>query len=126
MVDVQVGYAGVRVVARLSIRRRKTVSAYREAGRTVVAIPSWFTRAEEDTWVRRMLARLAASDRRRSPDGEELTRRAETLARQYLDERAIPASIRWTADQNTRWGSRSEERRVGKECTDSMTLVTSV
>src|SRR5699024_1107706 len=77
-----------RVVVRRSSRRRKTVSAYREAGRTVVAIPSGFSRAEEDTWVRRMLARLAASDRRRRPDGEELTRRAQTLARQYLDERA--------------------------------------
>ncbi|HLS62487.1 MAG TPA: M48 family metallopeptidase [Ruania sp.] len=103
--DSQRRVDGQRVVVRRSSRRRKTVSAYREAGRTVVAIPSGFTRAEEDTWVRRMLARLAASDRRRSPDGEELTRRAETLARQYLDERAIPASIRWTADQNTRWGS---------------------
>src|SRR5699024_11949748 len=66
------------------------------AARAHCALPSFptrrssdlFTRAEEDTWVRRMLARLAASDRRRSPDGEELTRRAETLARQYLDERS--------------------------------------
>lgn len=103
--DSQRRVDGQRVVVRRSSRRRKTVSAYREAGRTVVAIPSGFSRAEEDTWVRRMLARLAASDRRRRPDGEELTRRAQTLARQYLDERAIPVSIRWTADQNTRWGS---------------------
>lgn len=103
---------GHRVVVRRSSRRRKTVSAHREAGRTIVAIPSGFTRAEEDTWVRRMLARLAATDRRRSPDGGELTRRAESLARQYLDERAVPATIRWTSNQGTRWGSCTPERRT--------------
>lgn len=103
--DSQRRVDGQRVVVRRSSRRRKTVSAYREAGCTVVAIPSAFTRAEEDTWVRRMLARLADSDRRRNPSGEELTLRAERLARQYLDERAVPASIRWTSNQDARWGS---------------------
>lgn len=103
---------GERVVVRRSGRRRKTVSAYRESGRTIVAIPSAFTRAEEDTWVRRMLARLADSDRRRSPNPEALTRRADLLARQYLDERAVPDSIRWTSNQETRWGSCTPGRRT--------------
>lgn len=96
---------GQQVVVRRSSRRHKTVSAYREAGRTVVVIPSGFTRAEEEHWIRRMLARLAATDRRRRPTGEELTARAGDLARRYLDERAVPTSVRWVDNQEERWGS---------------------
>lgn len=96
---------GQYVVVRRSHRRQKTVSAYREAGRTVVAIPSGFTRAEEERWIRRLLERLAASDRRRCPTEEELTIRAGELARRYLDERAVPTSVCWVGNQEERWGS---------------------
>ncbi len=47
------------VEVRRSRRRSRTVTAYREAGRTIVAIPAGFTRAQEREWVRRMLDRLA-------------------------------------------------------------------
>jgi len=96
---------GQQVVVRRSSRRHTTVSAYREAGRTVVAIPSGFTRAEEERWIRRMLARLAATDRRRRPTAEELTARGCDLARRYLDDRAVPSSVRWVRNQEERWGS---------------------
>ncbi|QOR71785.1 M48 family metallopeptidase [Ruania alkalisoli] len=96
---------GVTVLVRRSSRRRKTVSAYREHGRTVVAIPGRFSRAEEEAWVRRMLARLAAGDRRRCPDEDALTRRARELAERYLDERAVPTSVTWVDNQGSRWGS---------------------
>ncbi|WP_217632342.1 M48 family metallopeptidase [Ruania alba] len=96
---------GETVVVRRSARRRKTVSAFREDGCTVVSIPSRFSRAEEEHWVRRMLARLAASEGRRCPDADALTARAQELAARYLDERAAPTTVTWVSNQGSRWGS---------------------
>ena len=79
------------VEVRRSRRRRRTVSAYREDGRTVVLIPARFTKAEERQWVASMLDRLAAGDRRRSPSDEELAARAEELSRRYLV--VVPAGL---------------------------------
>ena len=93
------------VEVRRSRRRRRTVSAYREDGRTVVLIPARFTKAEERQWVTAMLDRLAAGDRRRSPSDEELTTRAEELSRRHLGGLAKPTSIRWVDNQQSRWGS---------------------
>jgi predicted metal-dependent hydrolase len=93
------------VEVRRSRRRRRTVSAYREDGRTVVLIPARFTKAEERQWVATMLDRLAAGDRRRSPSDAELTVRADELSRRYLGGLAKPVSIRWVDNQQTRWGS---------------------
>lgn len=101
---------GQQVVVRRSARRHKTVSAYRESGRTVVAIPSGFTPAEEERWIRRMLARLAATERRRCPSEAELTERAVELARRYLGERAVPVSVHWARNQEERWGSCTPSR----------------
>lgn len=93
------------VEVRRSTRRRKTVSAFREGGRTVVAIPSRFTRAEEELWVRTMVQRIAASDRRRRPSDDALARRAAELVSTYLDSSVTPASVSWVENQGGRWGS---------------------
>jgi hypothetical protein len=93
------------VEVRRSGRRRRTVSAWREDGRTVVAIPARFTRAQEREWVARMTARLDGADRRRRPSDEELTVRAAALSERYLAGRARPASVAWSARQAKRWGS---------------------
>lgn len=93
------------VEVRRSRRRRRTVTAYRENGVTVVCIPARFTRAEETVWVERMLGRLAQQDRRRRPGDADLARRAEELSTRYLDGRAHPTSVRWVANQRSRWGS---------------------
>jgi predicted metal-dependent hydrolase len=93
------------VEVRRSRRRRRTVSAYREGARTIVLIPARFTKAEERQWVTTMLDRLAAGDRRRSPSDDELASRAEELSRRYLGGVAKPTSIRWVANQQSRWGS---------------------
>jgi hypothetical protein len=97
--------AGSAVEVRRSRRRRRTVTAYRDGERTVVCIPARFSRAEEADWVERMLARLAAQDRRRRPGDGALTRRAAELSERYLDGRARPHSVRWVANQRSRWGS---------------------
>ncbi len=93
------------VDVRRSRRRLRTVTAYRENGRTVVLIPARFTPAQEHEWVTRMLARLSAQDRRRRPGDADLAARAVELSRRYLGGLAQPASVAWAGNQNTRWGS---------------------
>ncbi|MBO0899830.1 M48 family metallopeptidase [Cellulomonas sp. zg-ZUI222] len=96
---------GPAVEVRRSRRRARTVSAWREGGRTIVAIPARFTRAQEREWVGRMVDRLAAQDRRRRPSDDQLVARATELSRRYLGGRAVPSSVRWSSNQGRRWGS---------------------
>ena len=93
------------VEVRRSRRRRSTVTAYRESGRTIVLIPARFTQAQEREWVARMLERLSAQERRRRPGDEELLARAGGLSDRYLGGLARPASVTWVNNQNSRWGS---------------------
>ncbi|MCX2969629.1 M48 family metallopeptidase [Streptomyces sp. JHD 1] len=90
---------------RRSARRRRTVSAYREDGRTIVLIPERMSAADERHWVAVMLDKLAAQESRRTLARGELADRAARLSEQYLQGRARPASVRWVTNQNTRWGS---------------------
>ncbi len=104
---VAAGVCGPLVEVRRSQRRRRTVSAYREGERVVVLIPAQFSGAEEREWVDRMVARLAARERRGCTD-EELFDRAVRLAERYLPdypEANRPSSVRWVRNQNGRWGS---------------------
>jgi predicted metal-dependent hydrolase len=93
------------VEVRRSARRRRTVSAYRDGDRTVVLIPARMSAAEEQRWVTTMLEKLAAQESRRMPGDDELAARAERLAEQYLHGRAVPDTVRWVTNQNSRWGS---------------------
>jgi len=96
------------VEVRRSARRRRTVTAYREAGRTVVLIPAAFSPAEERRWVAQMVAKLQTREerRRRSLGGDdELMTRARALSAEHLDGLAEPASVRWVDNQHRRWGS---------------------
>lgn len=93
------------VEVRRSRRRKRTVTAFREGGRLVVAIPDRFTRVQEREWVRRMVAKVEASERRRRPSDERLAARAAELSRQYLGGQARPTSVTWSTRQGRRWGS---------------------
>jgi predicted metal-dependent hydrolase len=93
------------VEVRRSRRRRRTVSAYRDGGRTVVLIPASFSAAEEARWVERMLARLTAGERRRQSSDEALAARAGQLSRRYLGGHARPTSVRWVSTMGRRWAS---------------------
>ena len=83
----------------------RTVSAWREGERTIIAIPARFTRAQEKEWVHRMVTRLADQERRRRPSDVELAARAAELSARYLGGRATPTSVRWSSNQGRRWGS---------------------
>lgn len=100
------------VEVRRSRRRRRTVAAYREDGKVVVLLPERMTRAEEKTWVDTMLARLQKSEGRRRPSDETLIHRARGLNTRYLDGLAVPGSVRWVDNQNTRWGSCTPQDRA--------------
>jgi predicted metal-dependent hydrolase len=96
------------VEVRRSARRRRTVTAYRENGRTVVLIPAAFSAAEERRWVDQMVAKLQTREdrkRRNLASDEDLMTRALELSDAHLGGRAVPASIRWVDNQNRRWGS---------------------
>jgi predicted metal-dependent hydrolase len=70
-----------------------------------VLIPDRFSRDEENEWVDRMLARLAARHRG-TISNDALAARARQLATRYLPEYEIaPASVRWVSNQRSRWGS---------------------
>lgn len=93
------------VEVRRSRRRRRTVSAYRDGGRTVVLIPASFSRAEEARWVERMVARVAAGERRRATTDTDLAARAARLSERYLGGHARPSSVRWVSTMDHRWAS---------------------
>ncbi|YCK83429.1 M48 family metallopeptidase [Arthrobacter sp. D3-18] len=103
---------GAPVVVRRSARRRRTVAAFWEDGKAVVAIPASFTQSQEREWVRRMLAKLKKQGERQTGAGgrrpatdQALAKHAEHLSKTYLGGRAVPTSVRWVANQNSRWGS---------------------
>jgi predicted metal-dependent hydrolase len=93
------------VEVRRSHRRTRTVSAYRKDGKVIVMIPARFTRAEEAEWVDTMLGKLARSEQRGRRTDDQLMRRARELAREYLDAKVQPVSVRWVSNMTQRWGS---------------------
>ncbi|RNL53329.1 M48 family metallopeptidase [Arthrobacter oryzae] len=103
---------GAPVEVRRSARRRRTVAAFWENGTAVVAIPASFTRAQEHEWVHRMLEKLrlqgargSRGEGRRPRNDEALASHAAELSAKYLGGRAVPSSVRWVSNQNSRWGS---------------------
>jgi len=104
--DPAVAHARPDVEVRRSRRRRRTVSAYRDAdGTIVVLVPARLSRAEEREWVDTMVARLARSEARRRPTDEALLARAQHLSEKFLEGLARPDTVRWVDNQRTRWGS---------------------
>ncbi len=93
------------VEVRRSARRRRTVSARREGDRIVVMVPAALSRAEEEHWVRTMVARLERAGRRRPRTDPDLEAAARRLSAAHLGGVATPTSVRWVGNQNGRWGS---------------------
>lgn len=88
-----------------SAKRRKSVSARIVAGRIVVRMPQWMSKAQEAEYVTSLVAKL---ERQHAATRVDLTERAGELARRYrLPE---PTAIRWVSNQQQRWGSCSPSR----------------
>lgn len=93
------------VEIRRSTRRRRTIQAYREGDRTIVLVPAHLSPEREREEVARLVARLDARDARTPQADDALTARAAQLSERYLGGRALPTSVRWVTNQQTRWGS---------------------
>lgn len=93
------------VEVRRSTRRRRSVTAFREDGRTVVVVPQRMSRAEIVPYVEELVGRLADRERRGRRTDAQLEARAALLSRRHLEGRAVPTSVRWVGNQRRRWGS---------------------
>lgn len=83
------------------------MSAYREGDTVVVMMPATMSAADEQHWVAEMLRRLERVERRRrGPTSDaELLARCHELARDYLQGRVRPRSVRWVVPMRSRWAS---------------------
>lgn len=88
-----------------SPRRQRTVQARIVGEKVVVRIPARMTVAEEEKAVADIVAKLRRKTTSTRTSDEDLLERAAQLNRELLDARATARSIRWVANQNTRWGS---------------------
>ena len=86
-----------------SPRRRRTISARRREGVIEVIVPAGMRAAEEAMWVEKMRQRILRAEKR--PGDEELMRRAAALSRRHFNGELKPSSVRWSEQQNSRWGS---------------------
>jgi predicted metal-dependent hydrolase len=104
--------AAPRVEVRRSRRRRRTVSAYADGDRIVVLLPDNLSKAEERDWVSKMVARLQRREQRGRRTDAELLERARELNDRYLGGMAEPSSVKWVANQRSRWGSCTPDDRT--------------
>ena len=72
--------------------------------RVVVVVPAHLRGAERDAMVENLSRRLMRHRPHLHTSDEQLEQRARTLGRHYLDG-VEPSSIRWSTNQNKRWGS---------------------
>ncbi|WP_083508812.1 M48 family metallopeptidase [Arthrobacter alpinus] len=108
---------GEPVVVRRTTRRKSGLSAFWESGQAVIAVPARLSLEDEGYWVPLMVAKLeqkarANKDRRQLPaSNAALMERATFLSAKFLGSRAVPESVRWVTNQNTRWGSATPARK---------------
>lgn len=93
------------VEVRRSTRRRRSVTAYREDGRTIVVVPHRMSRADIKPYVEELVGKLAAREKRSARSDDQLMARARLLSRRHLDGRAEPSTVRFVSNQKKRWGS---------------------
>src|SRR5688572_26278004 len=93
-----------------SPRRRKTITAEHREGRVVVRLPAGLTRAEERTWVDRMVTRLTERQRTERLNARRtLQRTAHRLNQEHFGGRLRWQAIRYVTNQRDRFGSCTPE-----------------
>ena len=85
-----------------SVRRRRTISARRRGAGIEIHLPAGMSPQEEAKWVERMTRRLR---RKPAPGDDDLMRRSDVLSRRFFAGELKPASVRWSDQQSSRWGS---------------------
>lgn len=93
-----------------STRRRKTISAEQVGGTVVVRVPAGMPADEERAWVARMVDRLRRRERARGLNAAgALERAAARLNRDHFGGGLHWTSIRYVANQRSRFGSCTPE-----------------
>jgi predicted metal-dependent hydrolase len=88
------------VVVIRSANRRRTISAVVKGTVIEVRIPARLSKADEESAVAEMVAKLT---RKKAAAGLDLAERTAALARRY--HLPQPASVRWVSNMGSRWGS---------------------
>ena len=99
------------VIVRASTRRRKTVTAFRENGMTVVVVPAHLAPSVIRTTVVDLVAKLQAPPTGSPRTDAQLQARAEALRLRYVPEAPTPRRVVWSTRQRQRWGSCTPEDR---------------
>ncbi len=92
------------VEIRASTRRRKTASAFYEAGRIVVLVPARMPLSDQEAVARRLVNRLLRRTSRPLDSDGALEGRAAELSARYLGG-VTPTKVRWVGNQERRWAS---------------------
>lgn len=92
------------VEVRRSVRRRKSVAAFREGERTIIVVPERMSDSDVARHAHELIVRL---DRRagKQVSDAQLVARARLLRDRYLPGAPLPTTIVWSARQRARWGS---------------------
>jgi predicted metal-dependent hydrolase len=99
------GGDGIEIQVIRSRKRRKTVSAREVDGVLEVRAPVDMSDAELQPIVKKLQQRLARRKAKAELDDNGLEQRAQELNRRYFGGELTWNSIRWVANQNSRWGS---------------------
>ena len=92
------------VEVRRSARRRKSVAAFRDGGRTIIVVPERMSDSDVARHAQQLIARLERRAGKDVSDAQLLTR-ARLLRERYLPGAPLPATITWSTRQRARWGS---------------------
>lgn len=93
------------IEVRRSTRRRRSVAAHREAGVTVVVVPERMSVRQAAEHALALHQRLLKRAERTKVSDEALSERATWLRSRYMPTVPEPSSIKWSTNQNRRWGS---------------------
>jgi predicted metal-dependent hydrolase len=93
------------IEVRRSTRRRRSVAAHREGGRTIVVVPDRMPAAQAAEHALALHQRLLKKATRHRVSDQQLLARAERLRARYLPTAPPPGSVRWATNQSRRWGS---------------------
>lgn len=93
------------IEVRRSARRKRSIQVRRDGNKTIALVPAHVPQAEADEVIARLIERLDRRERRKHVSDDELFERATQLSATHLGGKAVPVSVRWVSNQNTRWGS---------------------
>jgi predicted metal-dependent hydrolase len=88
-----------------SARRKKTISARMEGDKMVVRAPANITEAELQKAIDNLKTRMGRHREKMALSDDDLDQRARMLNRRHFGGKLHWRSIRWVANQNSRYGS---------------------